>query len=168
MDSEKKTEEKSLDFYLNLNYPVTLYPEDEGGFTVKIFDLPGCLSQGGTVEEAFERIAEARELWIESAYENGDPIPMPSTETTYSGETALRMPKSLHSKLAESAKREDVSLEQYIVTLLSQQSTASDLSAIQAKLDEIQQQLERKDSVNYPSEKRSAQAKAIRELTLND
>ena len=168
MARTKKTEEKSLDFYLNLNYPVTLYPEEEGGFTVEIVDLPGCLSQGETVEEAFKRIAEARELWIKSAYENGDPIPMPSTETTYSGKTVLRMPKSLHRKLAENAKREDVSLDQYIVMLLSQQSTSSELSTIQAKLDEIQQQLDRKNSVNYPSEKRAAQAKAIRELTLND
>ena len=168
MDSEKKIEEKPLDFYLNLNYPVTLYPEDEGGFTVEIMDLPGCLSQEETVEEAFKMIAEARELWIETAYENGDPIPMPSTETSYSGETTLRMPKSLHRKLAESAKREDVSLDQYIVTLLSQQSTASELSAIQTKLDEIQQQLDRKAPINYPSEKRAAQARVIRELTLND
>ncbi len=142
MNSKKKTEEKSLDFYLNLNYPITLYPEAEGGFTVEVADLPGCFSQGETIEEAFEMIAEARGLWIETAYEYGDPIPMPSTEATYSGKTMLRMPKSLHGKLAESAKREEVSLNQYIVSLLSERNALGAIKDIQNQINEIRQQPE--------------------------
>ncbi len=149
MNSKKKTEEKSLDFYLNLNYPITLYPEEEGGFTVEVVDLPGCLSQGETVEEAFEMIAEARELWIETAYEYGDPIPMPSTEATYSGKTMLRMPKSLHGKLAESAKREDVSLNQYIVSLLSERNALRTVEEVRSQLNEIRQQPKRKEPSAY-------------------
>ena len=39
-------------------------------------------------------INEARELWIETAYEAGDDIPLPSTDDSYSGKLLLRMPKS--------------------------------------------------------------------------
>jgi antitoxin HicB len=67
--------------YLNLNYPITLYPDDErGGYVVEILDLPGCLSEGETLEEAVANINEARELWLEVAYESGRSIPLPSLD----------------------------------------------------------------------------------------
>ncbi|MEL7459245.1 MAG: type II toxin-antitoxin system HicB family antitoxin [Pseudomonadota bacterium] len=64
MNNERKTKDKPLSFYLNRHYPTTFYPEDDGGFTIVIKDLPGCMTQGDSIEEAFEMIAEARELWI--------------------------------------------------------------------------------------------------------
>jgi antitoxin HicB len=66
--------------YLNLSYPITLYPESEGGYTVIIADLPGCMSQGDTLEEAVMNIEEARVAWIETAWECGDEIPLPSVK----------------------------------------------------------------------------------------
>ena len=69
-----------------------------------------------------ENINEARDLWIETAYESGDDIPLPSTEVTYSGKLLLRMPKSLHRHLAEAAAREEIRLNQYILYLLSKAS----------------------------------------------
>jgi len=44
--------------YHQLNYPITLYPEPDGGYTVMIKDLPGCISQGDTLEEAMENIQD--------------------------------------------------------------------------------------------------------------
>ncbi len=58
-------------------------------------------------------------MWIETAYEAGDEIPLPSSDDTYSGKLLLRMPKSLHRCLAQKADRENVSLNQYIVSVLS-------------------------------------------------
>ncbi len=69
---------QSLENYLTLKYPITLYSEDEGGYVAEIKDLPGCLTQGDTLEETINNINEARELWIETAYEAGDYIPLPS------------------------------------------------------------------------------------------
>ena len=37
---------KTLEDYLNLNYSITFYPEIEGGYTVVMQDLPGCISTG--------------------------------------------------------------------------------------------------------------------------
>lgn len=70
-------EGKPLEYYLGLRYPITLIPEAEGGYTVMLRDLPGCVSVGETLEEAMAMIDEARCLWIEVAYEHGDDIPLP-------------------------------------------------------------------------------------------
>ncbi|MGJ5631368.1 toxin-antitoxin system HicB family antitoxin [Nostoc edaphicum] len=115
----KQIEKPSLEYYLKLQYPVTLYPDSQGGYVAQIKDLPGCLTQGETLKETMANINEARELWIETAYEASDDIPLPSSDNSYSGKFLVRIPKSLHRRLAETAEREGVSLNQYIVSLLS-------------------------------------------------
>lgn len=112
-------ERKPLEYYRNLKYPVTLEAAPEGGYVVEIEDLPGCYSQGETVEEAIEMIEEARRLWLEVAYAEGLDIPEPRSEQEYSGKFFIRAPKSLHRKLDQMAKREGVSLNQYLVTTLA-------------------------------------------------
>src|SRR6266704_3945087 len=44
---------------------VILEPSDEGGYTVFVPSLPGCISEGASVEEALENIKEAIELYLE-------------------------------------------------------------------------------------------------------
>ena len=114
---------KTLEAYLALSYPITLYQEEEGGFTVEIKDLPGCISQGETLEEAYAMIADAREGWLTVAFERGLDIPLPSTETgeEYSGKFVLRVPKTLHRQLSEQAERDGSSLNGYVTALLAQQ-----------------------------------------------
>jgi antitoxin HicB len=116
---ETKTELKSIEYYFGLKYPITLHPAPEGGYAVEIEDLPGCISQGETVEEAMKMIEEARRLWLESAYEDGLDIPVPRNEDDYSGKFNVRFPKSLHRKLDQLAVHEGVSLNQYLVSTLS-------------------------------------------------
>lgn len=60
-------------------YPVVFQSEPEGGFSVYAPDLPGCVSQGETREEAEENIREAMEGWIEVAKSRGWPVPEPGT-----------------------------------------------------------------------------------------
>ncbi|MBD2501847.1 type II toxin-antitoxin system HicB family antitoxin [Anabaena azotica] len=115
----KQNKKQPLEYYLNLQYPITFYPDPEGGYVAQIKELPGCLTQGETLEETMTNINEARELWMETAYEAGDDIPLPSSDDSYSGKLLVRMPKSLHRRLAETAEREGVSLNQYILFLLS-------------------------------------------------
>ena len=63
---------------------------------------------------------EARELWLECEYDV-DPgrIPLPSYPPEYSGKFNVRIPKSLHQLLIDAAERDGVSLNQYVVMLLS-------------------------------------------------
>lgn len=56
-------------------YEVVLMHEDDGGFSVTVPALPGCVSQGETREEALSMIPEAIEVYIESLVAHGDPIP---------------------------------------------------------------------------------------------
>jgi predicted RNase H-like HicB family nuclease len=44
---------------------IVLEPSDEGGFTVYVPSLPGCISEGETEEEAINNIKEAIELYLE-------------------------------------------------------------------------------------------------------
>jgi len=44
---------------------VILEPSNEGGYTVYVPSLPGCISEGETLDEALENIREAIELYLE-------------------------------------------------------------------------------------------------------
>ena len=114
------TDKKDLNYYLRLPYSVVLIPAEEGGYAVKIAELPGCLSQGETVEEALAMIEDAKRGWLEVALNEGMDIPEPGREEEeYSGRILLRAPKSLHRELVQRARREGVSLNQFITYQLS-------------------------------------------------
>jgi len=59
---------QSLEYFLNLKYPISIYTEDAGGYTAMIPDLLGCMTQGETLEEVVMNIEEVRQLWIETVY----------------------------------------------------------------------------------------------------
>ena len=48
---------------------------EEGGYVASVPELPGCVSEGDTLEEALEMIQDAMEGWLHVAAEHGDPIP---------------------------------------------------------------------------------------------
>lgn len=106
-----------------LKYPVTIRPltkEEGGGYLVECPDLPGCIADGETVEEALNEIESAMKSWIETAKSFGDSIPEPGISTKYSGQWRLRVPKSLHAALTLRAKSEGVSLNTLAAVLLAE------------------------------------------------
>ncbi len=58
-------------------------PEEGGGYTVTVPALPGCVTEGDTLEEAIAMARDAIEGYIESLRKHGEPIPEdePSTES---------------------------------------------------------------------------------------
>ncbi|MCB0200659.1 MAG: type II toxin-antitoxin system HicB family antitoxin [Anaerolineae bacterium] len=58
-----------------LSYRVLLTKELEGGYTVTVPSLPGCVTYGDTVDEAISMAREAIDLYLESLEAHGDPIP---------------------------------------------------------------------------------------------
>jgi predicted RNase H-like HicB family nuclease len=60
---------------LRLSYRVLLRREPEGGYTVVVPSLPGCVTYGETIEEAIAMAREAIELYVESLREHGEEIP---------------------------------------------------------------------------------------------
>jgi antitoxin HicB len=111
--------EKTIDYYMNLPYTLELQHDPEEGWFIKVRELRGCMSQGDTPEEAVAMLQEAMELWLEVALEEGLSIPEPRDEEDYSGKFVLRMPRSLHRELVESAAHDGVSLNQYINVVLA-------------------------------------------------
>ncbi len=105
---------------MNDDYPVRIWFDAEDDVYVAEFqDLPGCFAPGTSVEEAYRRGQEAKGDWIRIAKEQGLPIPPPSRSDEYSGRFLLRLPTALHGILANRAKDQATSLNQYVVHLLS-------------------------------------------------
>jgi predicted RNase H-like HicB family nuclease len=63
-----------------LDYPVLIEPllPEDGGFLATVPDLPGCMTDGETPEEALANVRGAIDEWIEEARALGWPIPPPS------------------------------------------------------------------------------------------
>jgi len=113
---------KDIKYFLNLPYRIIIQKDPGEGFYSEVEELEGCMSQGETYEEAYANILDAMEGWLEIALKIGKEIPEPESESKYSGKFILRIPKSLHKKLAKKAKNENVSLNQYAVYLLSEKN----------------------------------------------
>ena len=56
-------------------FEVIFTAQEEGGFTAEVPDLPGCVSEGETLEEAELNIKEAIELYVETLEARGLPLP---------------------------------------------------------------------------------------------
>jgi predicted RNase H-like HicB family nuclease len=64
-----------------LEYPIVVEPlpiEEGGGFLATVPDLPGCMSDGATPEEAVSNTQDAIKAWIEAARDLGHAVPKPS------------------------------------------------------------------------------------------
>jgi predicted RNase H-like HicB family nuclease len=64
-----------------LEYPIVVEPlsvEEGGGFLATVPDLPDCMSDGETPEEAVSNIRDAITAWIEAARDLGHAVPKPS------------------------------------------------------------------------------------------
>jgi antitoxin HicB len=119
---------KTIEEYMKLPYAIEITP-DEGSYFVKVKELEGCMSVGDTRAEALDMIDDAMRGWLEIALEDGLEIPRPEAlrEDKYSGKFALRLPKSLHRKVAESAEQDGVSVNQYMVNLLAENNAQQEM-----------------------------------------
>jgi len=105
------------------DYPFTLRQltdEEGGGFFVEFPDLPGCVSDGDSLEEALKNGSDAIECWLSAAQESGRYIPSPGELEAQSGKWVQRVPKSLHYRLVAQAKVEGVSLNTLVVSMIAE------------------------------------------------
>uniref|UniRef100_B8HW05 Uncharacterized protein n=1 Tax=Cyanothece sp. (strain PCC 7425 / ATCC 29141) TaxID=395961 RepID=B8HW05_CYAP4 len=58
-----------------MNYPIVIYPCDEGGYVAEIPALKGCLAQGETLSETLEELEVVTKLWLETAKTRGLRLP---------------------------------------------------------------------------------------------
>ena len=116
----RKQAVKRIDHYMSLPYRLEILPDtDEGGFVVRYPELPGCVTVGSSIRKALVNAEDAKRAWITAALEEKRSIPEPDAMEDYSGQFKLRIPKSLHRSLAEHARAEGTSMNQYCLYLLS-------------------------------------------------
>ena len=116
------TTKKNLNYYLSLPYKLEIIPDsEEGGFAARFPELPGCITCGETLDDVVKNAEDAKKEWLLTAIEENREIPEPFQVDTnqYSGQFKLRIPKILHKTLAEHAKLEGISMNQYCMYLLS-------------------------------------------------
>ena len=110
---KKRSKRPSADDY----QIVVRWSEEDECFLAYAPALEGCLTHGDTPEDALKEGRIAAQLWLDSAYKHTHPIPKPTG--SYSGRMTLRMPVSLHRRIAEEAEREGVSINQWVVIKLA-------------------------------------------------
>lgn len=152
-----------LSYYLAQTYPYTVVP-DEGSFFIEFPDLPGCMTQVDDPGEIAEMAEEIRALWIETEYDRGAEIPMPAGDESFSGKFLVRIPKSLHRDLVRAARRDNVSLNAYVTTLLAQRSSAAEIVAQLAAAQTVKDTPldDRRDSERNPQSDTFKQARPNR------
>lgn len=161
----ENTARKRLEDYLATEYPFRVIADPEGGYVIVFPDLPGCMTQVDRVDEIGPMAEDARQGWIETAYERGMEIPPPSYPEEYSGKFNLRIPRSLHRRLAESAEREGVSLNQHVATLLAARDADArverELMKLESQIETMNQRLRYRSTgaaSSMPRERESARS----------
>jgi len=102
------------------SYAFTIRPlseADGGGFSIEYPDLPGCISDGETPEEALSNGGDAVKAYLMNCVKHGDPIPRPSVA---SGQWRQRVPRGLHSRLVARARQEGVSLNTLVTAMIAE------------------------------------------------
>jgi len=92
--------------------------EDEA-FVARVPALPGCAAHGATPQRATREAVAAAQGILESIRAHGDSLPLADVTAGRSGQLRLRLPRSLHERLARLAALDGVSLNQELVTLLA-------------------------------------------------
>lgn len=70
-------------------FPAIFHKAEEGGYWVEFPDLPGCLTQGETIEQSFEMAQEALALWLDGA--ESVPAPTAMTNVVASGSDVVML-----------------------------------------------------------------------------
>lgn len=95
-----------------------LSEEDGGGWLITFPDLPGCMSDGESMEEAVRNGADAEQAWLKATKKWGGKIPRRGESA--GGQIIVRAPKSLHARLQARARQEGVSMNMLMATFIAE------------------------------------------------
>jgi len=108
------SDETTVEDYLARRYTIRVLPGQLGGYVATVEELPGCITQAESWAEAGEMLRDAMRVWIASAIEDGQPVPLPG-DGAPPAKVLVRLPRSLHQSLTRAAERDGVSLNQFLV-----------------------------------------------------
>ena len=131
------------------------WSDEDNSFVATIPGIKGLSAFGTTRVEALSELDIAADAYFEALEEAGKPLPLPVKVIPYSGQLRLRMPKSLHAALSCGAEDENISLNTYIVTLLSERRLEKKLLN---KIEALENLIETTDSNDISSVDNELQA----------
>lgn len=102
------------------SYQFTVRPlskEEGGGYLVEYPDIPGCMSDGETIEEAIANGREALRDCVAVFQESGRKVPKPGIEAA---QWRQRLPRTLYSKLTAQAENEGVSINSFVTAVIAE------------------------------------------------
>jgi predicted RNase H-like HicB family nuclease len=131
----------NIDNILKKPYTKILIANEDQSYSAEILEFPGCYAQGETANEAIENLENSAKSWIEACLEMKQDIPEPFMNQGFGGKIALRLPRSLHRKATQLAQRDDVSLNQFLVSAISERIGSEDTYFyIRKQIDNIMEQ----------------------------
>ena len=80
------------------------WSEGDNAYIATVSELPGLSAFGSSPEEAVKELSIAKKAYLDVLEEDGEEIPEPALLNPFSGQTRLRLPKTLHESLTNSAK----------------------------------------------------------------
>jgi len=101
-------------------FRITVRPlskEEGGGYLVEYPEIPGCMSDGESIEEAIANGREALRDCLEVFNESGRKAPRPSIEPA---QWRQRLPRTLYLKLTERARSEGVSINSLVTAMIAE------------------------------------------------
>jgi antitoxin HicB len=101
-------------------YRVTIRPlskEEGGGYLAEYPEIPGCMSDGETIEEAIANGRQALRDCLEVFKESGRKAPKPGVEAA---QWRQRLPRTLYLKLTEQARVEGVSINSLVTAMIAE------------------------------------------------
>lgn len=105
------------------DYPLELRPltaDEGGGFLVTFPDLPGCMADGETPEDAMAEARGAFDCWMAAQLEDGRPVPIPGGGDAAPVRFVQRLPRSLHMALKALAQRDGVSMNTMATVMIAE------------------------------------------------
>ena len=106
---------RNLDQYQFTVRPLSI--DEGGGYLVEYPEIPGCMSDGETIEEAISNGREALRDCVEVFKESGRKLPKPSIEAA---QWRQRLPRTLYSKLTRQAENEGVSINSLVTAIIAE------------------------------------------------
>jgi antitoxin HicB len=112
---QETSKNRRLDQYQFTVRPLT--GDEGGGYLVEYPDIPGCMSDGETIEEAIANAREALRDCMEVFEESGQKVPKPSIEAA---QWRQRLPRTLYAKLTRQAENEGVSINSLVTAIIAE------------------------------------------------
>jgi predicted HicB family RNase H-like nuclease len=118
---DQKEIKQKVEYYMNLPYTMTIKRHDDQGvyYLAGFVELPDLFMVGSTEELAIKELSVVKPEYFEECIKRGFKIPIPVESQKYSGVLNFRMPKDLHRNIAILADKKGVSINKYLVDVVS-------------------------------------------------